>query len=187
MTDVSSGLLTRAHQDGLARALRKIQRANINIDDTSSIDIDMLCSKARRLHKKKPIDIIAIDYIQLITCKKAGNRENEISQISAKIKGLAKELNIPIIVLAQLNRSVENRKKRRPILSDLRESGSLEQDADLVGLLTRSGYFGNREQSDDEIVDEKEACLILAKNRNGPTDDVPLLFHKEITRFTEPN
>ena len=101
---------------------------------------------------------------------------------------MAKELDIPIIVLAQLNRAVENRKESRPVLSDLRESGSIEQDADIVGLLTRSGYFGNKQKKEEnEVIDEREAKLIIAKNRNGPTDDVELLFNKELTRFTEPN
>lgn len=193
--DVSNGLISRNQQQLLAIALRKIQMSNIFIDDTSSIDIKIIRSKARRLHKqlqnnpdpkKRGLHLIAIDYIQLVTDESESYREQEISKISSGIKALAKELNIPIIVLAQLNRKVEERKEKRPMLSDLRESGSIEQDADLVGLLTRSAYFGNKQPTnDDEIIDEREAKLILAKNRNGPTDDVDLLFEKEITRFKE--
>lgn len=188
MHNVSGGTITRKEQEGLAYALRKIQQSNIFIDDTSSIDVSSIVAKSRRLHKKKKIKLIAIDYLQLVTCSSnKGNRETEISTISAKLKNLSKELNIPIIVLAQLNRAVENRKEKRPMLSDLRESGSIEQDADLVGLLTRSGYFGNKQVEDGEVYDEKESKLILAKNRNGPTGDIDLLFDKELTRFTEPN
>ena len=136
--------------------------------------------------------MIAIDYLQLMTStsKRAKeNRQIEIAEISAGLKGLAKELDLPIIVLAQLNRQVENRKGGRPMLSDLRESGSIEQDADMVGLLTRADYAGSKQEADEEKEDDEskkgEALLIMAKNRNGPTDDVPLKFVAEHMRFTE--
>ena len=188
MHEVAKGLMTRRQQEALALALRKVSDSGIFIDDTSGIDISAIKAKSRRLHKKKKLDLIAIDYLQLATYSESKtNREGEISKISSGIKSLAKELDIPIIVLAQLNRAIENRKEKRPILSDLRESGSIEQDADLVGLLTRSGYFGNKQKTDDEVIDENEALLILAKNRNGPTDDVPLRFNKELMLFTEPS
>jgi len=104
------------------------------------------------------------------------------------LKGLSKELNVPIIVLAQLNRSVESRKGQRPVLSDLRESGSIEQDADIVGLLTREDYAGGKMEAEDEETAAKkkgQAVLIIAKNRNGPTDDVPLRFIDHAMRFME--
>jgi len=116
------------------------------------------------------------------------NRQIEIAEISAGIKGIAKELNVPVIVLAQLNRSVESRKGQRPVLSDLRESGSIEQDADMVGLLSREDYAGGKMEVGTEEEEERkkgQAVLILAKNRNGPTDDVPLRFIDYAMRFVE--
>ena len=150
-----------------------------------------MLAKARRLKKQYGIQMIAIDYLQLLTSssrRAKDNRQIEIAEISAGLKGLAKELNVPIVVLAQLNRSVEQRKGQRPVLSDLRESGSIEQDADMVGLLTRADYAGGKMEVEDE---EKEAAkkgqalLILAKNRNGPTDDVHLRFIDYAMRFVE--
>jgi replicative DNA helicase len=135
--------------------------------------------------------MIMIDYLQLMTSgsrRAKDNRQIEIAEISAGLKGLAKELNVPIIVLAQLNRSVESRKGQRPVLSDLRESGSIEQDADMVGLLTREDYAGGKMEVEDEETEAKkkgQAVLILAKNRNGPTDDVPLRFIDHAMRFLE--
>lgn len=187
MHDITSGLITKAHQQALAIAIARLQRANIFIDDTSAQDVKLMRSKLKRLKRKHNIKVAIVDYLQLATCSGESNREREISKISATLKATAKELDIPIIVLAQLNRSVENRKENRPVLSDLRESGSVEQDADIVGLLTRPSYYGNKKSKEEaEIVDEREAMLIIAKNRNGPTDDVPLLFDKSITRFSEP-
>jgi len=156
------------------------------------------------MRERQRVALIAIDYLQLCrSTSKRGqdNRQIEIAEISAGIKGIAKELNIPIIVLAQLNRSVESRKGQRPMLSDLRESGSIEQDADMVGLLTRTNYAGSKQVEDDdddrkgkgkgrdkEEVDDKnkdDALLIVAKNRNGPTDDVHLTFIDHSMRFIE--
>ena len=144
--------------------------------------------------------MIMIDYLQLVTSssrRAKDNRQIEIAEISAGIKGLAKELDIPVIVLAQLNRAVESRKGQRPMLSDLRESGSIEQDADMVGLLTRSDYAGSKAGRDDDDdkkskQDEEAAeankgksLLVIAKNRNGPTDDVHLTFIDYSMRFVE--
>ena len=153
--------------------------------------------------------MVAIDYLQLLTSssrRAKDNRQIEIAEISAGIKGIAKELKIPIIVLAQLNRSVEQRKGQRPMLSDLRESGSIEQDADMVGLLTRTDYAGSKQVEEDDdpkkgkgsfnkdkekdtaVDDEKNkgrSLLIIAKNRNGPTDDVHLTFIDHAMRFLE--
>jgi replicative DNA helicase len=143
------------------------------------------------LKKQHNIGLIMIDYLQLVTSssrRAKDNRQIEIAEISAGIKGLAKELNLPVIVLAQLNRAVESRKGQRPVLSDLRESGSIEQDADLVGLLTREDYAGAKMEVGDEETEARkkgQAVLILAKNRNGPTDDVPLRFIDHAMRFVE--
>ncbi len=191
MQDLSRGLLSRAQQDALAKATRDLQKAQIFIDETPGLDIMEMRAKARRLKKQYGIKMVMIDYLQLVTSKSRrakDNRQIEIAEISAGIKGLAKELNIPIIVLAQLNRAVESRKGQRPVLSDLRESGSIEQDADMVGLLTRSDYAGGKMEVEDPEAEEKkkgEAMLILAKNRNGPTDDVLLRFIDHAMRFVE--
>ena len=191
MQDLSRGLLSRAQQDALAKATRDLQKAEIYIDETPGLDVMEMRAKARRLKKQHNIQMIMIDYLQLVTSgsrRAKDNRQIEIAEISAGIKGLAKELNVPIIVLAQLNRAVESRKGQRPVLSDLRESGSIEQDADMVGLLTRSDYAGAKMEVEDEEAEEKkkgEAMLILAKNRNGPTDDVLLRFIDHAMRFVE--
>ena len=137
------------------------------------------------MKKMYDIKLIVIDYLQLLrsTSRRAqDNRQIEIAEISAGIKGLAKELKLPIIVLAQLNRNPEARKSGRPMLSDLRESGSIEQDADLVGLLVRSEYYAEEE---DKAEVAGEAEFIIAKQRNGPVGEVKLTFIKEFTRFED--
>jgi replicative DNA helicase len=204
MSDLMKGLRSRSDQEKLSHATKDLQRSQIFIDETPGLDIMELRAKCRRLHKQHGIKFVAIDYLQLLTSssrRAKDNRQIEIAEISAGIKGIAKELNIPIIVLAQLNRSVESRKGQRPMLSDLRESGSIEQDADMVGLLTRTNYAGSKqvEEDDDdrkgkgkgrdkEEADDKnkdDALLIVAKNRNGPTDDVHLTFIDHSMRFIE--
>jgi replicative DNA helicase len=191
MQDLSRGLLSRAQQEALAKATRELQKAQIFIDDTPGLDVMEMRAKARRLKKQHNIKLIMIDYLQLVTSssKRAkDNRQIEIAEISAGIKGIAKELDVPVIVLAQLNRAVESRKGQRPVLSDLRESGSIEQDADMVGLLTREDYAGAKMEVGDEEAEAKkkgQAVPIRAKNRNGPTDDVPLRFIDYAMRFVE--
>jgi len=191
MSRLQSGLLSKEEARAVSKACTELQSAQIYIDDTPGLDILELRAKARRLKKQHNIELIAIDYLQLLTSgsKRAkDNRQIEIAEISAGLKGIAKELDLPVVVLAQLNRSVEQRKGQRPMLSDLRESGSIEQDADIVGLLTREDYAGSKQEAETE--EEEEArkgmgLLIVAKNRNGPTDDVPLRFHGEQMRFVE--
>jgi replicative DNA helicase len=191
MQDLSRGLLSRAQQEALAKATRELQKTQIFIDETPGLDVLELRAKARRLKKQHNIQMIMIDYLQLMTSssrRAKDNRQIEIAEISAGLKGLSKELNVPIVVLAQLNRSVESRKGQRPVLSDLRESGSIEQDADMVGLLTREDYAGGKMEAEDEETAAKkkgQAVLIIAKNRNGPTDDVPLRFIDHAMRFME--
>jgi replicative DNA helicase len=205
MGRIMGGMLNRDEWRSVSRACGELQDAGIFIDETPGLNILDFRAKARRLKKQHNIGLIAIDYLQLMTSatKRAkDNRQIEIAEISAGIKGVAKELNVPIIVLAQLNRAVEQRKGGRPMLSDLRESGSIEQDADMVGLLTRADYAGSKQDTDDEKPfskgkkPEKEdppddessrgkATLVIAKNRNGPTKDVPLKFIAELMRFTE--
>ena len=186
---VRDGFLSERDFPNLTAAASKLAESQIFIDDTAGLSILELRAKARRFKTQHDIQLIVIDYLQLLrsTSRRAqDNRQLEIAEISSGIKALSKELNIPIIVLAQLNRNPENRtgdSKGRPRLSDLRESGSIEQDADVVGLLVREEYYADT----DEEKQEKEgiATLIIAKQRNGPVGDVPLTFLKEFTRFED--
>ena len=158
-----------------------ISQAPIYIDDTTNIQVNELRSKARRLKAQHGLDLIIIDYLQLMqgsgSKKNADNRQAEIAEISRSLKGLARELNVPVIALSQLSRSVESRQIKRPMLSDLRESGSLEQDADIVMFLYREDYY------DPETAEKNITEVIIAKHRNGPVDTVKLYFQKEFTRF----
>ncbi|MCB1227438.1 MAG: replicative DNA helicase [Verrucomicrobiales bacterium] len=191
MQELARGVLSRAQMEAIGKASRELQRSKIFIDETPGLDIMELRAKARRLKKQHNIQFIAIDYLQLLRSgsrRAQDNRQIEIAEISAGIKGLSKELSLPIMVLAQLNRSVEQRKGQRPVLSDLRESGSIEQDADMVGLLTRADYAGGKMEVEDKEKEEEkkgQAMLILAKNRNGPTNDVHLRFIDHAMRFVE--
>jgi replicative DNA helicase len=148
-----------------------------------------LRAKARRLQQQHGIKLFVVDYLQLLhsTAKRAENRQQEIADISSGIKALAKELKVPIIVLSQLNRDFEKDKSRKPNLADLRESGAIEQDADLVGLLYRADPDdpNKRRESDDDALsqDVVPINLLVAKQRNGPTGDVHLTFLRSITRF----
>ncbi len=184
---VRNGFLTDRDFPALQVAASRLAEAKIFIDDTSGLSILELRAKARRLKSKEGIEAIFIDYLQLLrsTSRRAqDNRQLEIAEISSGLKAIAKELNIPVVVLAQLNRNPEGRTgdaKGRPRLSDLRESGSIEQDADLVGLLVREEYYADTEEDKKEA--EGKATLIIAKQRNGPVGDVPLTFLKEFTRF----
>src|SRR6266851_5208516 len=178
------GFLSEADFPRLTNAASKLAEAKIFIDDSAGLSILELRAKARRLKAQQDVQLIIVDYLQLLrsmTRRAQDNRQLEISEISAGLKGLAKELNIPIIVVAQLNRQPEARSGGKPRLSDLRESGSIEQDADLVGLLVRPELY----EEDEEARAEKagEAELIIAKQRNGPVGEIPLTFLKEYTRF----
>ncbi len=183
---IRDGFLSERDFPNLTNAASKLADSEIYIDDTSGLSILELRAKARRLKQKHNIELIVIDYLQLLRSpsKRAqDNRQIEIAEISSGIKALAKELNIPIIVLAQLNRNPEARAGGKPRLSDLRESGSIEQDADLVGLLVRSEYYAEDEEAKEETRGEAE--LIIAKQRNGPVGEVKLTFLKEYTRFED--
>ncbi len=161
-------------------AADSLSRAEIFIDDTPGITVMEMRAKARRLKVEHNLQLIVIDYLQLMqgSGKKSGeNRQQELSDISRSLKALARELNVPVIALSQLSRSVESRQVKRPMLSDLRESGALEQDADLVAFLYREDYY------DKETENKNITELIIAKHRNGPVDTVKLFFHKQFTRF----
>ncbi len=184
---VRDGFMAERDFQNLTHAAAKISESKILIDDTAGLSILELRAKARRMKAQDNIQLIVIDYLQLLksTSKRAqDNRQLEIAEISSGVKALAKELELPIIVLAQLNRNPEQRtgdSKGRPRLSDLRESGSIEQDADLVGLLVREEYYAENDEEREEK--SGKATLIIAKQRNGPVGDVPLTFLKEFTRF----
>jgi replicative DNA helicase len=156
------------------------------IDATAGLSILQLRARARRMAQQHGIKLFVIDYLQLLhstTRRSQENRQQEIAEISSGIKALAKELNVPVIVLAQLNRELEKDKSRKPRLSDLRESGSIEQDADLVGLLYKPNSGDEEEGATPEESEGQAVNLLIAKQRNGPTGDVNLTFLKPYTRF----
>jgi replicative DNA helicase len=182
MRTARDGFLAERDFPKLTGAAGKLLPAPIYIDDTSGLSIMDLRSRARRMVNNFGIKLFVIDYLQLLFATMNGRRidkrEREVSEISLGIKSLAKELNVPIIAISQLNRSME-KERRKPNLSDLRESGSLEQDADVVGLLYNSG----KTEEDDSGTDCVPVNLYIAKQRNGPTGDVNLIFLKSYTRF----
>jgi replicative DNA helicase len=183
---VRDGFLAERDFPSLTAAASKLADAQIFIDDTAGLSILEVRAKARRLKAQHDIQLMVVDYLQLLrstTRRAQDNRQLEISEISAGLKGLAKELKIPIIVVAQLNRQPEQRTGGIPRLSDLRESGSIEQDADLVGLLVRREVYEEDEDARAEKAGEAE--LIIAKQRNGPIGEIPLTFLKEFTRFED--
>jgi replicative DNA helicase len=172
----------------LARAAGILSHAPVFIDDTPGISLMDMRSKARRLKADHGLDLVIVDYLQLMTVPNgAENRTQEVSTISRGLKALAKELNVPVMALSQLSRAVEQRagsEKGRPVLSDLRESGAIEQDADLILFLFREEVYAEREngQLKDPSLEGK-AEVIIGKQRNGPIGSVPLFFHKQYTRF----
>jgi replicative DNA helicase len=165
----------------LTAACDKLAKAPIYVDDTGSITMMEIRSKARRLKSREPkLGLIVVDYLQLMTSgSTAENRVQEVSQISRSLKVLARDLDVPIVALSQLSRAVEQRHDKRPILSDLRESGSIEQDSDLVMFIYRDEYYN--EESDQQGLAE----VILAKHRNGPTDALKLSFLKRYAKFAD--
>lgn len=178
--NLKSGNLDDAHTQKLIKVSNKLSQSKLIINDENEIsNLMSLRSIARKLKRENDIKLIIIDYLQLLEGTRRENRNLEISEISRSLKILAKELDIPIIALSQLSRSVESRQVKKPMLSDLRESGSLEQDADIVMFLYREDYY-NPETENKNITD-----VIIAKNRNGPTGTIPVYFHKEYVRFQD--
>lgn len=164
---------------GVSQAVSVIEQLPFYIDDTPSISLTEMRAKVRRLKMEEGLNLIVIDYLQLMTSgSKAESRQIEISEISRGLKAIAKEMNCPVLSLAQLSRAPELRTNKRPILSDLRESGAIEQDADVVMMLYRDDYYNE----DSEKPNTAE--VIIEKHRNGPTGTVDLYFHKELTRFS---
>lgn len=173
-------------EDGarISRTVHKLSKAPMYIDDTPAISVLELRAKARRLKNEKNIGMIVIDYLQLLSSHvHMESREREISTISRSLKALAKELNIPVMALSQLNRAVEARHDKKPMLSDLRESGSIEQDADVVLFLYRPEVYGITQFSDNGDSTEGCAEVIVGKQRNGPVGDARMKFMKDYARF----
>lgn len=180
---VRTGRLPEDDWKRLSIAAGKLANANIFIDDSASLGILELRAKARRLKAERNIGLVVVDYLQLMQGpKSAENREKEISAISRSLKALAKELNVPVIALSQLSRAVESRTDKRPILSDLRESGAIEQDADLVAFVHRPEMYMDPESRDSSEM-AGVAEIIVGKQRNGPIDDIKLAFVHRYARF----
>jgi replicative DNA helicase len=174
-----TGYLTREEWGRLAQSIGILSDAKIFIDDTPGISVLEMRAKTRRLFsEQKKLDLIVVDYLQLMAgSRRTESRQQEVSQISRELKGLAKELNVPIVALSQLSRAPEARNPPKPMMSDLRESGSIEQDADVVAFIYREDYYKPSEEN------AGVAELLIAKQRNGPTGTVRLAFLKEFTRF----
>lgn len=183
---IKKGNLVGDEWDRLNKAIRRLDEAPIFIDDTPALSIFELRAKCRRLKMQSDIGIILVDYLQLMTAGSdmKGSREQEVSTISRSLKAIAKELDVPIIALSQLNRSVETRDGRRPQLSDLRESGAIEQDADMVIFIHRPEYYQITEDNEGNSL-RNVAEVIIAKHRNGAVGDVRLSFRKELAKFLD--
>ena len=183
LRNIREGFLAERDFPKLTGSAGKLANAPLFIDDSSSLSILQLRAKARRMYQQYGVKLFIVDYLQLLhsTARRAENRQQEIADISSGIKALAKELSVPVVVLSQLNRELEREKNRKPRLSDLRESGAIEQDADVVGLLYKPS--SDDDDSGDAQEDAVPVNLLIAKQRNGPTGDVNLTFLKSYTRF----
>jgi replicative DNA helicase len=180
LNHIRNGALNEDDWTKLARKMGEVSSAPVFIDDSPNMTMMEIRAKARRLKQRHDLRLIVIDYMQLMTSgKKVESRQLEVSEFSRQIKLLAKELEVPIIALSQLNRGPEQRSDKRPMLSDLRESGSLEQDADMVILLHREDLY------ERESARPGEADLIVAKHRNGPTRDITVAFQGHYSRFVD--
>ena len=180
-TRIQNGSLTQGEINSLGNVLDEIGNLKMFIDDTSGLSLFELKQTARRIKREHGLALIVVDYIQLMQGSKEyrGNRVQEVSELSRGLKALARELDIPVLALSQLSRAVEMRAEKKPLLSDLRESGSIEQDADIVMFLYREEYY------DHTAENENLAELIIAKNRNGSTGTVRLQFEKHIVKFRD--
>jgi replicative DNA helicase len=177
--NLRTGRLTPEDWGKLTMAMGSLSNAGIYIDDTPSIRVSDIRAKCRRLKQESGLGMVVIDYLQLIqgSGRNRENRQQEVSEISRSLKALARELEVPVIALSQLSRSVEQRQDKRPMMSDIRESGSIEQDADIVAFLYRDDYY-NKDSENKNIIE-----IIIAKQRNGPVGTVQLAFIKEYNKF----
>jgi replicative DNA helicase len=187
-----TGRLSESDWKPLVDAMGRLDGCDLHVDDTPALSIMELRAKARRMFRGKKDGLIIVDYLQLMqgASRRAENRQVEIAEISRGLKILAKELNIPVLALSQLSRAIEQRADKRPMLSDLRESGAIEQDSDVVMFIHRDVY-----RRDDADYDERSsghqppkgtAEIIVAKHRNGPTGSTNLIFHEPYMRFVSP-
>jgi len=186
-SNLQKGFISGEEQAKLRQALNQLLESHIYIDDSAGISLTEMRAKARRLKQTaKGLDLVLVDYLQLMSVslpsnggKRGGyeNRTQEVSAITRGLKALAKELEVPVVALSQLSRNSERREDKRPMLSDLRESGSIEQDADLVCFIHREGYY------DHDVEDKAKSEIIIAKQRNGPTDTAIVNFIDKFTRF----
>jgi replicative DNA helicase len=197
-SDIRRGAITEDQFRRIAEAAQEMQRIPLYIDQTGGLSVAQLAARARRLKRQRGLDLLVIDYIQLLsgsTRRAAEGRVQEVTEITTNLKALAKELNVPIVALSQLSRQVENRDDKRPQLSDLRESGSIEQDADVVMFVFREEYYlKNRKPKEgteefykwmtemDAVAGQAE--IIIGKQRHGPTGTVGLQFEDSVTRFS---
>ena len=204
---IRRGKLNSRDFDSLVNASNAISSAPFFIDDTPSLSISQVSSRARRLKRTSGLGLLVIDYIQLLSPelgKKPENRTQEISNISRGLKSIAKELDVPVLALSQLSRAVESREDKRPNLADLRESGSIEQDADVVMFVYREEYYLNKREPERKVNEaedsynirhdewlsrlqsaENRAEIMVAKQRHGPTGSVQVHFEKQFTHFTD--
>jgi replicative DNA helicase len=184
---IQTGFLPKSEKGKLLSALERLMQAKMFIDDTPGITLAEMRAKARRLKQQEgQLDLIVIDYLQLMTAggKKFENRTQEVSAVSRGLKALAKEMKVPVIALSQLSRASEQRGgDKKPMLSDLRESGSIEQDADVVAFIHRDSYYNKDENGDEDPESKGKAEIIIAKQRNGPTGSVHLAYLSDYTRF----
>ncbi len=177
---VRTGDIEGEDHDKLTRAAGELMEAPVYIDDTSGANVIQIRAKARRMKQKHGLSLVVVDYLQLMQTGRGENRQQEIAELSRGLKGMARELDVPVIAISQLNRSVDSREDRRPRMSDLRESGALEQDADLILLMYRESQY--KETDENKTL----ADVIVAKQRDGPTGAVRLNFFGPILRFENP-
>ncbi|HEY5234233.1 MAG TPA: replicative DNA helicase [Verrucomicrobiae bacterium] len=186
LRSIREGFMSESDFPKLTGAAGRLANAPLFIDDSAGLSILQLRARARRLHQQHGVKLFVVDYLQLLhsTARRSQeNRQQEIADISSGIKALAKELKVPVLVLSQLNRELEKDKSRKPRLSDLRESGAIEQDADVVGLLYKPNSGDDEDGAQAEEADGLPVNLLIAKQRNGPTGDINLTFLKNYTRF----
>jgi replicative DNA helicase len=186
LRSIREGFMSESDFPKLTSAAGKLANSKLFIDDSAGLSILQLRARARRLAQQHDVKLFVVDYLQLLhsTARRSQeNRQQEISDISSGLKALAKELKVPVLVLSQLNREMERDKNRKPRLSDLRESGAIEQDADLVGLLYKPNAGDDEDSAQAEEADGLPINLLIAKQRNGPTGDINLTFLKNYTRF----
>jgi len=188
LQDLRRGRLTSAEQARLEEALFELERLSYYVDDSPSLSLGELRMAAKKLVREKGVDVIFVDYLQLVKSpfKNHGSRQEEVAEISRGLKALAKELGVPVVALAQLSRQVEQRTDKRPQLSDLRESGQIEQDADVILFIHRPEYYFVSKKKDVPEDVKNKAEVIVAKHRQGPTGTVELYFDHRTTAFEDP-